>query len=189
MKLLIFLAICVALSRKYSRLSVNDVTRQPLSNARHVGQIDPNQSNFMLRLSKNSFIFEIIMNINLFYLRTSDRQTCVQQPPLGPVVNRLSLFRGHLCKLRNGFLVVMDRWLLFGGGRQLRFDCTGSPRYSRTLYLRIRLLSFQNLSKMDFLSANSGFAVQNLKTYLPQITRETCISFFHFKVLTSYLLA
>ncbi len=28
---------------------------------------------------------------------------------------------------------------------------------------------------MDFLSANSGFAVQNDGTYLPRITRETCI--------------
>ncbi len=27
---------------------------------------------------------------------------------------------------------------------------------------------------MDFLSANSGFAVQNDGTYLPRITRETC---------------
>ena len=33
-------------------------------------------------------------------------------------------------------------------------------------------------SKMDFLSANSGFAVQNDRTYLPRIMRETCISQF-----------
>ncbi len=31
-------------------------------------------------------------------------------------------------------------------------------------------------SKMDFLSANSRFAVQNDRTYLPLITRETCIT-------------
>jgi hypothetical protein len=30
-------------------------------------------------------------------------------------------------------------------------------------------------SKMDFLSANSRFAVQNDGTYIPRITRETCI--------------
>ncbi len=30
------------------------------------------------------------------------------------------------------------------------------------------------LSKMDFLSANSRFALKNDKTYLRQITRETC---------------
>ena len=29
---------------------------------------------------------------------------------------------------------------------------------------------------MDFLSSNSGFAVQNDRTYLPRITRETCSS-------------
>jgi len=29
---------------------------------------------------------------------------------------------------------------------------------------------------MDFLSANSGFGVQNDGTFLPQIMRETCIS-------------
>ena len=59
---------------------------------------------------------------------------------------------------------------------------TGGPRYSRTFYLRIRLFTFQNWSKMtifqskmDFLSANSRFAVKNVRTYLPRITRETCI--------------
>jgi len=34
---------------------------------------------------------------------------------------------------------------------------------------------------MDFLSANSGFAVQNDGTYLPRITRETCTSFLEAK--------
>ncbi len=33
-------------------------------------------------------------------------------------------------------------------------------------------------SKMDFLSANSRFAVQNDGTYPPRITRETCTCFF-----------
>ncbi len=33
-------------------------------------------------------------------------------------------------------------------------------------------------SKMDFLSANSRFAVQNDGTYLPRITRETCTLIF-----------
>jgi hypothetical protein len=32
--------------------------------------------------------------------------------------------------------------------------------------------------KMDFLSANSRFAVQNDGTYLPRITRETCTRIF-----------
>ncbi len=59
---------------------------------------------------------------------------------------------------------------------------TGSPRYSRTFYLRIRLFLFEKWpkmtlfqSKMDFLSANSRFEVQNDETYLPRITRETCM--------------
>ena len=34
-----------------------------------------------------------------------------------------------------------------------------------------------SLSKMDFLYANSIFAVQNEGTYLPRITRETCTLF------------
>ncbi len=61
------------------------------------------------------------------------------------------------------------------------FWTTGSPRYSRTFYLRICLFTFEKWpkmtilqSKMDFLSANSRFAVQNDGTYLPRITRETC---------------
>ena len=33
-------------------------------------------------------------------------------------------------------------------------------------------------SKNDFVSAISGFLVQNEETYLPRITRETCISVF-----------
>ncbi len=60
---------------------------------------------------------------------------------------------------------------------------TGGPRYSRTFYLRICLFTLEKWfkmtifqSKMDFLSANSGFAVQNDPTYLPRITRETCSS-------------
>ncbi len=58
---------------------------------------------------------------------------------------------------------------------------TGGPRYSRTFYLQIRLLTFENRSKMiifqskiDLLSANSWFTVQNDGTYLPRIMRETC---------------
>ncbi len=51
-------------------------------------------------------------------------QTCVQRPHLGPkkaaVVDRWSLFKGHLCsKSLNRDLqkvVVIDRWSLFGGG-------------------------------------------------------------------------
>ncbi len=65
---------------------------------------------------------------------------------------------------------------------QFHFITTGGPRYSRTFYLRIRLFAFEKWpkvtlfqSKMDFLSANSRFAVQNDGTYLPRITRETCI--------------
>ena len=46
-----------------------------------------------------------------------------------------------------------------------------SPCYLRTIYLRI---TFHNWSKMDFLSANSRFAVQNDGKYVPRITRETC---------------
>jgi hypothetical protein len=51
----------------------------------------------------------------------------------------------------------------------------------RTFYLRTRLFTFENRSKMiifqskmDFLSANSRFAVQNDGTYLSRIMRETC---------------
>jgi hypothetical protein len=58
---------------------------------------------------------------------------------------------------------------------------TGSPRYSRTFYLRIRSFTLEKRSKMiifqskmNFLSANSRFAVQNDGTYLLRITRETC---------------
>ena len=54
----------------------------------------------------------------------------------------------------------------------------------RTFYLRICLFTFQNWSKMtvfystiDFLSTNSGLGVQNDGTYLPRITRETCLIF------------
>ncbi len=49
-------------------------------------------------------------------------------------------------------------------------------------YLRIRLLILPKMVKMiifkskrNFLSENSRFAVQNGGTYLPQITRETCM--------------
>jgi hypothetical protein len=59
---------------------------------------------------------------------------------------------------------------------------TDGPRYSRTFYMRIRLFILAKMvkvsifwSKMYFLSANSRFAVQNVGTYLPRITRETCI--------------
>jgi hypothetical protein len=38
-------------------------------------------------------------------------------------------------------------------------------------------------SKIDFLSANSRFAVQNDGTYLPRITRETCSLEFPSKVM------
>jgi hypothetical protein len=62
-----------------------------------------------------------------------------------------------------------------------QFGHTGGPRYSRTFYLRIRLFTYEKWpkmtimqSKMDFLSANSRFAVQNDGMYLPRITRETC---------------
>ena len=43
------------------------------------------------------------------------------------VVDRWSLFGGHLCnkcsKWDLKMMVVIDRWSLFGGGRLLRFDC------------------------------------------------------------------
>jgi hypothetical protein len=62
---------------------------------------------------------------------------------------------------------------------------TGGPRYSRTFYLRIRLFTLEEWfkmtivqSKMDFLSANSRYVVKNDGTYLPRITRETCMSKF-----------
>ena len=58
---------------------------------------------------------------------------------------------------------------------------TGGPRYSRTFYLQICLFTFREWSKMtifywkmDVLSANSGFEVQNDRGYLPKITKETC---------------
>jgi hypothetical protein len=63
---------------------------------------------------------------------------------------------------------------------------TGGPRYSRTFYLRIRLFTLEKMvmtifqSKINFLSANSRFEVQNEGTYLPPITRETCIIFLIF---------
>ncbi len=41
-----------------------------------------------------------------------------------------------------------------------------------TLEIWFKIAIFQ--SKMEFLSANSRFAVQNDGTYLPRITRETC---------------
>ncbi len=64
----------------------------------------------------------------------------------------------------------------------LTYKNTGSPCYSRTFYLRICLFTFEKWpkmtlfqSKMDFLSANSRFEVQNDGTYLPRITMETCM--------------
>ena len=59
----------------------------------------------------------------------------------------------------------------------------------RGLFLmQIRLFAFEECSKMtnfqtkmNFLSANSRFAVQNDRTYLPRITRETCTSKNHFE--------
>jgi hypothetical protein len=60
--------------------------------------------------------------------------------------------------------------------------CIGGPRYLRSFYLQIHIsilkIMVQNdnfQSKMDFLSENSRFDVQNDGTYLPKITRETCI--------------
>ncbi len=59
---------------------------------------------------------------------------------------------------------------------------TNGPRYLRTFYLQICLFTFEKWPKMtlfqskkDILSANSRFAVQNDRTYLSRITRETCI--------------
>ncbi len=57
---------------------------------------------------------------------------------------------------------------------------TGDPRYLRTFYTQIRLSAFGKMVQndklpMDFLSANSRFAVHNDGTYLLRITRETCI--------------
>jgi len=59
---------------------------------------------------------------------------------------------------------------------------TGGPRYSVFFYLQIRLFTLDKMIqndnfsvKMDLLSANSRFEVQNDGTYLPRITRETCI--------------
>ncbi len=73
---------------------------------------------------------------------------------------------------------------------------TGGPRYSRSFYLQIRLFTLENWSKitifqskMDFLSVISRFAVQNDGTYLPRITRETCIVYLwsHFWYLSGML--
>ena len=65
--------------------------------------------------------------------------------------------------------------------------CTGGPHYLRTFYLHIHLFTFQYWSrmtifwsKMDFLFANSRFAVKNDRTYLPPITRETSTYFLRF---------
>ncbi len=83
-------------------------------------------------------------------------QTCVQRSPMGPVVDKWSLFRGYLCHIYMllyissewglKMIVVSDRWSLFEGGRWLRFDCTGKPRYSRSFYLRIRLYTLETLA-------------------------------------------
>ena len=56
------------------------------------------------------------------------------------------------------------------GGR-MALDIGGLCVAANSLF-RISKLVFQ--SKMDFSSANSGFAVQNGRTYLRRITRETC---------------
>ncbi len=86
-------------------------------------------------------------------------------PEVNPTKLHFSSFSDFLCK---AFLLC-------------NIKNTGGPRYSRTFYLRIRLFTFEKRpkmtlfqSKMDFLSVNSRFAVQNDRTYLPRITRETC---------------
>ena len=58
---------------------------------------------------------------------------------------------------------------------------TGGPRYSANLLIHNSKLVMNDnfLVKMDFLSANSRFLVQNDGMYLPRITRETCTSLFY----------
>ncbi len=105
------------------------------------------------------------------------------------------------CKLWEPFSVGINVWLrkcltlwitsiseqhpLFSGSKPRvvvvhRFDCRGGPRYSRTFYLRLHFFTLEKWSKMTilqtkigFLFANSRFAVQNDRKYLPWITRET----------------
>ncbi len=59
---------------------------------------------------------------------------------------------------------------------------TGGPRYSRSFYLRIRLFTLRKMVRTDNFTDKNGlffcefkFAVKNDETYLPRITRETCI--------------
>jgi hypothetical protein len=51
-----------------------------------------------------------------------------RDPKIVVVVDRWSLFRGHLCYKRSNWdlkiVAVVDRWSLFGSGRWLRVDCT-----------------------------------------------------------------
>ena len=50
-----------------------------------------------------------------------------RDPKIVAVVDRCSLFGGHLCYKRSNWdlkiVAVVDRWSLFGGGRSLWFDC------------------------------------------------------------------
>jgi hypothetical protein len=70
-------------------------------------------------------------------------------------------------------------WSLLAGGR---FSETQAALVIRGLFICEFAYSHQQkgskitifLSKMDFLSANSRFEVQNDGPYLPRITRETC---------------
>ena len=59
---------------------------------------------------------------------------------------------------------------------------TVGPRYSQTFYLQIYPLTFAKNGQNDYFlvinklfTANSRFAVDKYRTYLPQITRENCI--------------
>ncbi len=65
---------------------------------------------------------------------------CNDQPwdlKIVAVVERWSLFKGHLCSkiiiwdLK--MVAIVDKWSLFGGGRQLRFDCIS--KYCMKKYL------------------------------------------------------
>ncbi len=75
-----------------------------------------------------------------------------------------------------------DRWI---------WEYRQPSLFADFFYLRIclftlpkmdKMISFQ--SKMDFSSANSRFGIQNDRTYLPRITRETCIAiWFGFQIV------
>ena len=103
------------------------------------------------------------------------------QPPMsnmGPPVRRRLSDKGPL-PMSSGKHQILSSYKI---PLKFQFTSTGGPRYLRTFYLQICWFTIQNwlkmtifYSKMDFLSVNSEFAVQNDGTYLPWIKRETCI--------------